>query len=44
MEESNRSAELAKLVAETYDLIEQNAPAVDVARLRRIFDHARVPV
>jgi len=32
---------LAALVEETYDLVEQRLPAVDVARLRKIFRHRR---
>lgn len=33
--------ELTALTAETYDLIEQNLPQVNVARLRAIFRHRR---
>jgi len=32
---------LAALVEETYDRVEQHLPAVDVARLRKIFRHRR---
>jgi hypothetical protein len=33
--------QLAALVEETYDLVEQHLPAIDVERLRRIFHHRR---
>src|SRR5260370_11511475 len=33
--------QLAAFVEETYDLVEQHLPAIDVARLRRIFRHRR---
>jgi hypothetical protein len=37
-----QAAALARLVMETYDLIEQEALDVDVPRLREIFEHERV--
>lgn len=40
---AEQAAELARLVDETYDLVERHVPAVDVERLRRIFQHARAP-
>ena len=40
---AERAAALAALVDETYDLIELHLPAVDVARLREIFRHERLP-
>jgi hypothetical protein len=39
-----QAAALAELVLETYDLIEREVPAVDVARLREIFRHERPAV
>ena len=38
---AEQAAAIADLVGETYDLIEQQLPAVDVGRLREIFQHAR---
>ena len=40
---AEQAAPLAALVDETYDLIELHLPAVDVARLREIFEHGRLP-
>jgi hypothetical protein len=40
---AEQAAALAALAAETYDLIERHLPAVDVARLREIFQHERAP-
>lgn len=36
-----QAAALTALILETYDLIEQHVPEVDVARLRQIFGHTR---
>ena len=41
LDAAGRAAALTRLVTETYDLIEQEVPAVDVARLREIFRHER---
>jgi hypothetical protein len=38
---AEQAAALADLVGETYDLLERHIPAVDVARLHEIFQHAR---
>jgi hypothetical protein len=40
---AEQAAVLADLIGETYDLVERHTPAVDVARLREIFEHERVP-
>lgn len=43
VEPAEQAAILAALVDETYDLVEEHVPSVDVERLRRIFRFARTP-
>lgn len=40
---AEQAAILAALVDETYGLVEEHVPSVDVARLRRIFRFERTP-